>query len=69
MVSAALNALSRDSIVDIKELVEGVNLELDEATDAKRVLEALVKKYSAKTTSSFRPTRFDPSSGAVSGLE
>jgi nonsense-mediated mRNA decay protein 3 len=68
VVSTALNAVSEDSIVDIKELVEGVDLELDEATDAKRVLEALVKKYSAKITSSFRPTRFDASSGKWIGV-
>ncbi|MEM4717161.1 MAG: NMD3-related protein [Desulfurococcaceae archaeon] len=60
--------IHRESIVDIKELEEGVDIELDDATTTRKIIESLSKNYSAKITSSFKPTRFDPSQGKWIGV-
>lgn len=60
--------IQRESIVDIKELEEGIDIELDDATTARKIIDILTKNYSAKITSSFRPTRFDPSQGKWIGV-
>jgi NMD protein affecting ribosome stability and mRNA decay len=68
IISKIAANVSSESIVDIKDLEEGVDIELDNATDARKILELITKYYSAKISSSFRPTRYDASSGRWLGV-
>lgn len=68
IISKVTANVSSESIVEIKELEEGVDIELDNATDARKILELLTRYYSAKISSSFKPTRYDASSGKWLGV-
>ncbi|MEM0031755.1 MAG: 60S ribosomal export protein NMD3 [Desulfurococcaceae archaeon] len=68
VLGMVLSGVQRDSIVNIKELPEGIDIELDDGTTARRIIEVLSKKYSAKINTSFRSTRFDPSRGKWIGV-
>jgi len=68
ILHTVLRGIQRDSIIDVKELPEGIDIELDDGTTARRIVEVLSKKYSAKINTSFRATRFDPSRGKWIGV-
>lgn len=68
VLQVVLSGVQRDSIVNIRELPEGIDVELDDGTVARRIIEVLSKKYSAKINTSFRSTRFDSARGKWIGV-
>lgn len=68
VVKTATSGINPDLIININELPEGVDIELDNPTIARRIIEVLTRKYSARITSSFKPTRYDSSSGKWLGV-
>lgn len=68
ILNSILTYIQRESVVDIKEVHEGLDIELDDNTTAKKILEVLVRKYSARVNTSFRSTRYDPHQGRWIGV-
>lgn len=68
VLSAINRAVQGDSIVDLKELPEGIDIELDDPTATRKLVETLSKNFSSKIDTSFKPTRYDPSQGKWIGV-
>lgn len=60
--------ISVKSTIVIREIHEGIDIELDENTVVKKILEILRRRYSAKITTSFQATKFDPRRGKWIGI-
>jgi NMD protein affecting ribosome stability and mRNA decay len=60
--------LPQSSVVDVKYSESGLDLELDDATIAKRVVQAITREYSAKLITTFKATRFNHRKGAWQGV-
>lgn len=68
ILSIISSTIQGDSIVDIKELSEGLDIELDDPTATRKLIEALSKNFSSRIDTSFKPTRYDPSQGKWIGV-
>jgi len=60
--------VSRSELVDIKYSEGGIDIELDDAAVARRIVQALSHEFSAKITTSFKAVRFDHRRGAWRGI-
>ena len=56
------------SIVGIEYSEGGIDLELDDAAIAKRIVQAITREYAAKLTTTFKATRFDHRKGTWIGI-
>jgi nonsense-mediated mRNA decay protein 3 len=54
-------------VLNVKEVREGLDVELDDAATARKLLDVLARYYSAKITSSFKQTGYDPHRGKPVG--
>lgn len=60
--------ISQSELVDIKYSDGGIDIELDDAAIARRVVQALSHEFSAKITTSFKAVRFDHRRGTWRGI-
>lgn len=60
--------LLQSEIINVRYSESGVDLELDDATLAKRIVQVVTREYSAKFTTSFKATRFDHRKGSWRGI-
>ena len=58
----------QDGVVSVKYAESGIDIELDDATIARKIVQAVVRGYSAKSTTSFKATRFDHNRGVWRGV-
>ncbi|MEM0469948.1 MAG: 60S ribosomal export protein NMD3 [Desulfurococcaceae archaeon] len=68
VLSAVLAHVDRDGLINAREVPEGVDLELDDISTVKKILDVLHKKYAARINTSFRATRYDAHQGRWIGV-
>lgn len=63
-----LLSIVKEGVVNIKEVREGVDIEVEDAVIARKILETLVKHYGAKVSSSFKQTSYDSRKSKPTGI-
>lgn len=68
VLNAIFTQINREALVSVKEVPEGVDLELDDGVLVKKILELLTRKYAARVNVSFKTTKYDAHQGKWIGV-
>lgn len=68
VMSTLLIHINQESLVNVRESREGVDLELDDSVLVKKILEVLSSTYAARISTSFRATRYNAHQGKWIGV-
>jgi len=60
--------LLQSGVINVKYYESGIDLELDDATIARRIVQSITREFSAKSTTSFKATKFDYKKGSWRGV-
>lgn len=68
VLSLVLACMNHKALVNVKEVPEGVDVELDDVFTVKKILDVLHKEYAAHISTSFKATRYNAHQGKWIGV-